>query len=79
MLNGQGHPTFCDDAMDMRPTTPASTGVLHPEYLRAFDDLERRVARGEVPLAQARREIHALRERYTDGRPVALYSPDRCW
>jgi hypothetical protein len=37
--------------------------------------LEHRVARGEVPLAQARREIHALRQRYKGGWPVALCIP----
>jgi hypothetical protein len=37
LLNGHGHRTFCDDTMEMRATTPAFTGALHPEYLRAFD------------------------------------------
>jgi hypothetical protein len=37
LLNGHGHRTFCDDTMEMRATTPAFTGALHPEYLCAFD------------------------------------------
>lgn len=36
-------------------------------------DLERRAARGEVTLAQARHEIFALRERYTAGMPLVRY------
>jgi hypothetical protein len=55
-------------------TTPISTGCHggpHPEYERALADLERRAARGEVTLAQARHEIFALRERYTDGQALA--------
>jgi hypothetical protein len=47
----------------------------HPapaEYVNAFADLERRAAAGEITLAQARREVHALRQRYTGGWPVAL-------
>lgn len=42
------------------------------EYQRAFDDLERRAALGQVTLAQARREIFELREKYSSGLPVAL-------
>jgi hypothetical protein len=45
----------------------------HPEYEKAMADLERRAARGEVTLAQARHEIFALRERYTAGRPLVKY------
>jgi hypothetical protein len=48
-------------------------GGPHPEYEQAMADLERRAARGEVTLAQARREIFALRERYTAGMPMALF------
>ncbi len=44
------------------------------EYQRAFDDLERRAALGLVTLAQARREIFELREKYSSGLPVALSS-----
>jgi hypothetical protein len=46
-----------------------------PEYLNAFDDLERRAVRGQLTLTQLRREVHALRERFTHGRPVALCNP----
>jgi len=42
------------------------------EYVKGLEDLERRAARGEVTLAQARREIHGLRERYVNGLPVAV-------
>jgi hypothetical protein len=44
------------------------------EYQRAFDDLERRAALGQVTLAQARREIFELREKYSSGLPVVLSS-----
>lgn len=57
-------------------TTSISTGCAgshHPEYELALADLERRAARGEVTLAQARHEIFALRERYTAGVPRPLY------
>jgi hypothetical protein len=57
-------------------TTSISTGChggLHPEYVQAMADLERRAARGEVTLAQARHEIFALRERYTAGLPRPVY------
>jgi hypothetical protein len=37
------------------------------EYKVAMTDLERRAARGEVSLAQARREIFELRERFAAG------------
>jgi hypothetical protein len=56
-------------------TFSASTGHLdsgHPEYETAFAELERRAARGEFTLAQLRHEVHALRQRYTAGRAVAL-------
>jgi hypothetical protein len=59
--------------MDYHCATPGCDSPVNPEYASAFDDLERRAARGEVTLAQVRREIHALRERFTGGRPVALY------
>ena len=61
-----------DNAMD---TFQTSCGCCspHPEYEKAMADLERRAARGEVTLAQARHEIFALRERYTAGMPVAQY------
>lgn len=51
-------------------TDPRDSG--HPEYETAFTELERRAARGEFTLAQWRHEVHALRERYTGGRPVTL-------
>ena len=37
------------------------------EYAVAMAELERRAARGELPLAQARREIFELRERFAAG------------
>jgi hypothetical protein len=46
-----------------------------PEYLLAFDDLERRAARGQLTLTQLRREVHALRKRFTHGWPIALCNP----
>ena len=48
------------------------TSGVPAEYQRAFDDLERRAALGEVTLAQARQEIFELREKYSHGLPVAL-------
>jgi hypothetical protein len=60
--------------MDHHCTIPGFDRQPNPEYLSAFADLERRAARGEVTLAQARSEIHALRQRYTGGMPVALCS-----
>ncbi|NML18035.1 hypothetical protein [Azohydromonas caseinilytica] len=35
-----------------------------PEYEAAMADIERRAVAGELTLAQAKREIFALRERY---------------
>jgi hypothetical protein len=58
--------------MDTFSTTAGHLDSGHPEYETAFAELERRAARGEFTLAQWRREVHALRERYTGGRPVAL-------
>jgi hypothetical protein len=49
--------------------------LAHPEYARAFAELERLAARGQLTLAQLRRDVHALRERFTGGRPVALCMP----
>jgi hypothetical protein len=37
-------------------------------------DLECRAARGDVTLAEAKREIFALRDKYTNGVPIALAS-----
>ena len=59
--------------MDMTLSNSGCCNGPHPEYEKAIADLERRAARGEVTLAQARHEIFALRERYTDGQPTALY------
>jgi hypothetical protein len=56
-------------------TSPDRTSHLPPEYLRAFDDLERRAVHGQLTLTQLRREVHALRERFTDRRLVALCNP----
>ena len=50
------------------------TSGVPVEYQRAFDDLERRAALGQVTLAQARQEIFELREKYSSGLPVALSS-----
>lgn len=38
-----------------------------PEYVMAMAELERRAAHGELSLAQARREIFDLRERFAAG------------
>ncbi|NML16361.1 hypothetical protein [Azohydromonas caseinilytica] len=59
--------------MDTTLTSTGCFGGPHPEYEKAMADLERRAARGEVTLAQARHEIFALRERYTAGQPCALW------
>ena len=48
------------------------TSGVPVEYQRAFDDLERRAALGQVTLAQARQEIFELREKYSSGLPVTL-------
>lgn len=53
-------------------TASASPDRTHPEYARAFAELERLAMRGQLTLAQLRREVRALRERFTGGRPVAL-------
>lgn len=63
--------------MDTFSATTGCPDSSHPEYETAFADLERRVARGEFTLAQLRHEVHVLRQRYTDGRPVALCNPQR--
>jgi hypothetical protein len=42
------------------------------EYQRAFADLERRATLGEVTLAQLRREVFELREKFSCGLPVVL-------
>jgi hypothetical protein len=44
------------------------------EYEKAMADLECRAARGDVTLAQAKREIFELRDKYTNGVPIALVS-----
>lgn len=62
-------PNLADDTMDSLNTCGCCDGP-HPDYEKAMADLERRAARGEVTLAQARHEIFALRERYTDGQPL---------
>jgi hypothetical protein len=59
--------------MDTLQTSTGCCSGPHPEYEQAMADLERRAARGEVTLAQARHEIFALRERYTAGVPLAQY------
>ncbi|WP_298235371.1 hypothetical protein [uncultured Azohydromonas sp.] len=59
--------------MDTLQTSTDCCSGSHPEYEKAMADLERRAARGEVTLAQARHEIFALRERYTAGMPLAQY------
>lgn len=41
-----------------------------PEYEAAMADLEERAARGELTLAQAKREIFALRDRFAAGPEV---------
>jgi hypothetical protein len=64
--------------MDHHFATPGYNGPVNPEYVKAFDDLERRAARGQLTLAQLRREVHALRERHTGGWPVAIARPDQC-
>jgi hypothetical protein len=57
----------------MKETAMMETSSVPVEYQRAFDDLEKRAARGEVTLAQARQEIFALREKFSCGLPVAMY------
>jgi hypothetical protein len=42
------------------------------EYVKAMAELERRAARGELSLAQARREIFELRERFAAGSIAAV-------
>jgi hypothetical protein len=65
--------------MDHQCATPGYDSPMNPEYVKAFDDLERRAARGQLTLAQLRCEVHALRERYTGGWPVAVCSSrQRC-
>lgn len=59
--------------MDTTSISSGCHGGHPPEYELALADLERRAARGEVTLAQARHEIFALRERYTAGVPRPLY------
>lgn len=49
------------------------TSGVPVEYQRAFDDLERRAAKGEVTLAQAKQEIFALREKFSCGLPMVLH------
>lgn len=63
--------------MDTFSATTGYPDSSHSEYETAFADLERRAARGEFTLAQLRHEVHALRQRYTAGRPVALCDPHR--
>jgi hypothetical protein len=41
-------------------------------YVMAMAELERRAARGELSLAQARREIFELRERFAPGSIAAV-------
>jgi hypothetical protein len=43
---------------------PDGTHGPPPEYEAAMADIEGRAARGELTLAQAKREIFALRERF---------------
>lgn len=57
----------------MKETAMMEASGVPAEYQRAFDDLEKRAAKGEVTLAQARQEIFALREKFSCGLPVALY------
>ena len=52
--------------------TSKASGHVPLEYVKALEDLERRAFRGEVTLAQARREIHGLREKYVNGLPIAV-------
>ncbi|WP_157271430.1 hypothetical protein [Azohydromonas aeria] len=61
--------------MDLLCTPPKPAGHPLAEYIEAFDELERRAARGQLTLAQLRREVHALRERFTGGQAVAPSLP----
>ncbi|WP_298236579.1 hypothetical protein [uncultured Azohydromonas sp.] len=61
--------------MDNLCTAHVRFDLAPPEYATAFAELERLASRGQLTLAQLRREIRALRERFTDGRPVALCMP----
>jgi hypothetical protein len=63
--------------MDNASNTKDCRHAAHPAYAMAFADLERRAARGELSLSQVRREVWALRERYTAGQPVALQGSGR--
>lgn len=49
------------------------TSSVSVEYQRAFAELERRAALGEVTLAQLRREVFELREKFSCGLPVVLH------
>ena len=49
-----------------------NTTLPPPEYEAAMADLERRAAAGELTLAQAKREIFALRERFAPEPGVVL-------
>jgi hypothetical protein len=57
----------------VKETAMTETSGVPVEYQRAFDDLEKRAARGEVTLAQAKQEIFALREKFSCGLPTPMY------
>ena len=62
---------------DLRTASICCPDPAPHEYARAFAELERQAARGQLTLAQLRRDVHALRERFTSGQPVALCMPGR--
>jgi hypothetical protein len=64
--------------MEVLSTAAARPDPIPAEYATAFAELERLAARGQLTLAQLRREIHALRERFTAGWPVALGRAGQC-
>lgn len=61
--------------MDDLCTARVCFDLALPEYVTAFAELERLASRGQLTLAQLRREVRALRERFTGGLPVALCMP----
>lgn len=50
--------------MNTEPSAVYGTQGPPAEYLSAMADIEERAGRGELSLAQAKREIFALRERF---------------
>ena len=56
-------------------TARVCSDLAPPKYATAFAELERLAMRGQLTLPQLRREVHALRERFTHGRPVVLCMP----